>query len=300
MSNLKEIRTRLGTVVSTKQITGAMKLISAVKLRKAQDAIIQLRPYAEKLHEIIYHCNACFIISRNKLLAPRPIQRVLIILISSNRGLCGAFNINIAKAAIQVATVKFNHLYSEGKVDFICIGRKGFEYLRSKGFNVLETKNELLDNLTFENASSFIEVIIEKYRTGQYDQADLVYNSFKNAMVQKITVETFLPLKAATENSNGSKPEVISQTISDEYIIEPSTEILAEQLIPKMLRTEFYKAFIDSYASEHGARMTAMYKATDNATKLISELRLKYNKARQSSITNEIIEIVGGAESLGR
>jgi F-type H+-transporting ATPase subunit gamma len=300
MANLKEIRTRLATVISTRQITSAMKMVSAAKLRKAQDAIIQMRPYAQKLHEILFHCEACFAVADNKLLSERPVRKVLIIVISSNRGLCGSFNVNVAKSAIHLAQDRFSTQFSAGLVDFLAIGRKGAEYMRSKGYKLVDTRNELFDDLTFENSASFIEMIIEKYLSGEYDHIELVFNRFKNALMQIITNETFLPLKPEFETENLPDSKDIQDNKSGEYIIEPSNAFIVERLIPKMLKTDFYKALLDSSASEHGARMTAMHKATDNASQLITELRLTYNKARQSTITNEIIEIVGGAESLGK
>jgi F-type H+-transporting ATPase subunit gamma len=299
MANLKEIRTRLATVISTRQITSAMKMVSAAKLRKAQDAILQMRPFAQKLHEILHHCEACFAISRNKLLTERPVKRVLIVMISSNRGLCGSFNVNIAKAALEVVNEKFKGQYSTGNVDFMAIGRKAGDYFRAKGYKLKESRNDLLDNLNFENSALFSETLINKYVKGEYDHIEIVYNRFKNALMQLITYETFLPLQPLISVEEGKK-EKTHRAQDGEYIIEPSTQYIIERLIPKMLKIDFYKALLDSCASEHGARMTAMHKATDNASQLISELRLTYNKARQSAITNEIIEIVGGAESLGR
>lgn len=299
MANLKEIRTRLATIISTRQITSAMKMVSAAKLRKAQDAIIQMRPYAQKLHEILHHCEACFSTSANRLMIERPVKRVLIILISSNRGLCGAFNVNIAKTAIQVANERFKIQMLDDKVDFIAIGRKGADYLRSKGIPVTESRNDLFDDLNFNSSAAFIEGVMEKYLNGYYDHIELVYNRFRNALIQIITTETLLPLQPEGEiqTETGVHTNISPES---EFIIEPSTDFIVERLIPKMLKTDFYKALLDSSASEHGARMTAMHKATDNATQLITELKLTYNKARQSSITNEIIEIVGGAESLGK
>lgn len=298
MANLKEIRTRLATVISTRQITSAMKMVSAAKLRKAQDAILQMRPFAQKLHEILYHCEECFAISRNKLLAVRPVKKVLIVMISSNRGLCGSFNVNIAKAALELVNEKFKGQYSTDNVDFLAIGRKAGDYFRAKGYKLKESRNDLLDDLSFENSALFSETLINKYILGDYDHIEIVYNRFKNALMQLITCETFLPLQpmiSEEEETGKTHP-----AHDGEYIIEPSTQYIIERLIPKMLKIDFYKALLESGASEHGARMTAMHKATDNASQLISELRLTYNKARQSAITNEIIEIVGGAESLGR
>jgi len=299
MANLKEIRTRLATVISTRQITSAMKMVSAAKLRKSQDAIIQMRPFAQKLHDILHHCRACFSVSANPLMAERPVKRVLIIMVSSNRGLCGAFNVNIAKTAIQFANEKFKSQLLDKKVDFLAIGRKGADYMRNRGIPLVETRNDLLDDLNFDNSAAFLEKVIENFSSGYYDHVELVYNRFKNALIQIITTETFLPLQPEEEVQHEMEPREL-MPLENDYIIEPSNDYIVRRLIPKMLKIDFYKALLDSSASEHGARMTAMHKATDNATQLITKLRLNYNKARQSSITNEILEIVGGAESLGK
>ncbi len=299
MANLKEIRTRLATVISTRQITSAMKMVSAAKLRKSQDAIIQMRPFAQKLHEILHHCRACFSVFENPLMAERPVKRVLIIMVSSNRGLCGAFNVNIARSAIQIANEHFKSQLLDKKVDFLAIGKKGADYMRNRGISLVETRNDLLDDLNFDNSAAFIEKVIENFSSGYYDHVGLVYNRYKNALVQIITTETFLPLQPEQVEQHEEELRELMPSES-EYIIEPSLDYIVKRLIPKMLKIDFYKALLDSSASEHGARMTAMHKATDNATQLITELRLNYNKARQSSITNEILEIVGGAESLGK
>jgi F-type H+-transporting ATPase subunit gamma len=294
MANLKEIRTRISSVGSTKQITNALKMVSAAKLRRAQDAIIHMRPYAWKLHEILNHCQMCMPNLETPYYSHREIKRVLIVVIGTNRGLCGAFNINVAKKAISLAGKEYRALSAKNMVDIYCIGKKTEEYLRAKGCNVANTRHDLLDNLSFEMVNPFIQMLLDSFTGGTYDRIELVYNQFKNAAVQIVTHETFLPLSPAQEFSTPREIEIARHL----YIIEPSGDFMVERLMPKVLKTEFYKALLDSAASEFGARMTSMHKATDNADQLIRELRMQYNKARQSSITNEIIEIVGGAEAL--
>lgn len=296
MANLKEIRTRIESVSSTKQITNAMKMVSAAKLRKAQDAIIQMRPYAYKLHEILNHCQMCMTTSENFYTSHREIKKVLVVVIGSNRGLCGAFNINIAKKAIEILIKNYPGLLKNKMADIYCIGKKTEDYLRSKDHEPLLTRHDLLDHLSFEYSIPFIQLLIDSFTSGTYDRIELVYNQFKNAAVQIVTQETFLPLSLPEEFCSPEDMELARHT----YIIEPSMEFLIGRIMPKYLKTEFFKALLESAASEFGARMTSMHKASDNADQLIRELRLHYNKARQSSITNEIIEIVGGAEALGK
>jgi F-type H+-transporting ATPase subunit gamma len=294
MANLKEIRTRIGSVSSTKQITNAMKMVSAAKLRKAQDAIILMRPYASKLHEILEHCQMCTPNVETPFYAHREIKKVLLIVIGSNKGLCGAFNINVSKKAIDIIKNKYGELHDSGNADLYCIGKKAEEYLKSKGFKIHGTRHDLLENLSFELVNPFIESLLESFISGTYDRIELVYNQFKNAAVQVVSHDRFLPLPVPTDFCT---PEEIDIALHS-YIIEPSRDILLKRLMPKVLKTEFYKALLESVASEFGARMTSMHKASDNADQLITELRRQYNKARQSNITNEIIEIVGGAEAL--
>jgi len=294
MANLKEIRTRIESVSSTKQITNAMKMVSAAKLRKAQDAIIQMRPYAWKLHEILLHCQMCMPNKETPFYSHREVKRVLIVVIGSNRGLCGAFNINVAKKAIEISKKDFRELASQNKVDFICIGKKAEDYLKSKDYLITETRHDLLDQLSFENSIPFIQSLLDKFTGSNYDRIEIVYNQFKNAAIQIVTRETFLPLSPPQDLCTAEEIDIAKHS----YLIEPSGDFLVGRLMPKYLKTEFYKTILESVASEYGARMTSMHKATDNADQLIKELRTQYNKARQSSITNEIIEIVGGAEAL--
>lgn len=284
MANLKEIRNRISSVSSTMQITSAMKMVSAAKLKKAQDAITAMRPYAEKLTELLQNVSATLDgDAGGEFTAQREVKKVLIVAITSNRGLAGAFNTNVIKRSKEVADS-----YAGKQVDIYAIGKKGNDILR-KTNTVVENKSEIFDELTFERVSEIAEVLTEKFTSGEYDKIELIYNQFKNAATQIVQVEQFLPLAPIASDVPAS---------TGDYIFEPSKEEIVLTLIPKMLKTQLYKAIRDSFASEHGARMTAMHKATDNATELRNQLKLTYNKARQAAITNEILEIVGGAEAL--
>jgi F-type H+-transporting ATPase subunit gamma len=285
MANLKEIRNRITSVSSTMQITSAMKMVSAAKLKKAQDAITAMRPYSEKLTELLQNLSATLEGDTGGVFADqRPISRVLIVAITSNRGLCGAFNANVIK---QVKLIE--EAYAGKQVDILAIGKKGNDALR-KTANVTGNESAVFDSLTFEHVAEIAQSLMEKFAAGDYDRIELVYNHFKNAGTQVVLTEQFLPLAPmATEK--------VSATTTD-YIFEPGKEQIVLSLIPLSLKTQLYKAVRDSFASEHGARMTAMHKATDNATDLRNQLKLTYNKARQAAITNEILEIVGGANAL--
>ncbi|HLA55863.1 MAG TPA: ATP synthase F1 subunit gamma [Flavobacterium sp.] len=285
MANLKEIRNRITSVSSTMQITSAMKMVSAAKLKKAQDAITAMRPYAEKMTELLQNLSANMDSDAGgEFTTQREVKNVLIVAITSNRGLAGAFNSNVIKEARNLA----DHAYAGKKVDFITIGKKGNDILK-KNFAVVSNNNSVFDDLTFENVAAIADEVTQLFIEGKYDKIVLVYNQFKNAATQIIQAEQFLPLA----------PVVSDKPVSNvDYIYEPSKEEIVLTLIPKMLKTQLYKAIRDSFASEHGARMTAMHKATDNATELRNQLKLTYNKARQAAITNEILEIVGGAEAL--
>lgn len=290
MSNLKEIRTRVASVKSTKQITSAMKMVSAAKLKKAQDAVINLRPYAGKLHQLLFHINQSVeqegesIYSRNAI----P-NKILIVAITSNKGLCGAFNANILKQVSSLINENYIGEVKKGNVSVFSIGRKGTEFFSSKGFKILGFNNDIFDDLSFKNALPIIEGIMQKYVEKEFDKVILVYNQFKNASVQILTSDQYLPIEL---------PKDIDSEENFDYTFEPTKEYIVKELIPKSLKIQFYEALLESVAAEHGARMTAMHKATDNATALIKELQLSYNKARQAAITNEILEIVGGAEAL--
>lgn len=283
MANLKEIRNRITSVSSTMQITSAMKMVSAAKLKKAQDAITAMRPYAEKLTEILQSLSASMEGEvGGDYTSQREVNKVLIVAITSNRGLCGAFNTNVIKQVKVVA-----ESYAGKQVDVFAIGKKGNDVLR-KTHNVIENKSDVFDHLTFDNVAAISDLLSEKFISGDYDKIVVVYNQFKNAATQIVQTEQFLPLA----------PVVGATTANSDYIFEPSKEEIVLTLIPKSLKTQLYKSIRDSFASEHGARMTAMHKATDNATELRNQLKLTYNKARQAAITNEILEIVGGAEAL--
>jgi F-type H+-transporting ATPase subunit gamma len=284
MANLKEIRNRITSVQSTMQITSAMKMVSAAKLKKAQDAITAMRPYAEKLTELLQSVSATLDgDAGGEYTVQREVNKVLIVAITSNRGLCGAFNSNVIKQAKLVADN-----YSGKQVDIFAIGKKGNDVLR-KTNTVIENKSEVFDHLTFENVAEIADALTQKFVSGEYDKIEIVYNQFKNAATQIVQTEQFLPLAPIASDNPVS---------SGDYIFEPSKEEIVLTLIPKSLKTQLYKSIRDSFASEHGARMTAMHKATDNATELRNQLKLTYNKARQAAITNEILEIVGGAEAL--
>ena len=284
MANLKEIRNRISSVSSTMQITSAMKMVSAAKLKKAQDAITAMRPYAEKLTELLQNVSATLDgDAGGEYTSQREIKKVLIVTITSNRGLAGAFNTNVIKQAKEVV-----ESYVGKQADIYAIGKKGNDILR-KTNTVVENKSEIFDELTFERVAEIAEALIEKFVSGEYDKIELVYNQFKNAATQIVQTEQFLPLAPMASDVPAS---------TGDYIFEPSKEEIVLTLIPKSLKTQLYKAIRDSFASEHGARMTAMHKATDNATELRNQLKLTYNKARQAAITNEILEIVGGAEAL--
>ena len=282
MANLKEIRNRISSVSSTMQITSAMKMVSAAKLKKAQDAITAMRPYSDKLTQMLVDLSTS-VDFENIYLKPRKVNNTLVVCITSNRGLCGAFNSNVIKRCSEIAAS------SSEKVSFFCIGKKGSDIL-SKNFNVIETNNDIFDELSFENISLIGDILMNKFLSQEFDKIEIVYNKFKNAATQIVTSEQFLPI----ENNNSED----DQKDSSDYIFEPSQIEIISELIPKSLKTQLYKSVRDSYASEHGARMTAMHKATDNATELRDQLKLTYNKARQAAITNEILEIVGGAEAL--
>ena len=293
MANLKEIRERKASVASTRQITSAMKMVSAAKLKRAQDAIVQFRPYANKLQEILGSVGDSMKDDEDNLYASqREEEKILLVLVSSNRGLCGAFNANAIKATVHRALTQYDSQMMARKVHFVAIGKKGCEFLQKKGYEVIYDGSELFDDLSFDNVAALAEEIMKLFTEGEYDRVDLVYNAFKNAGTQVLTEEQFLPIKV--DDLSGDE----APAANADYIFEPSKEYIVEELIPRSLKLQFYKAILDSHAAEHGARMTAMHKATDNATELIKELGLQFNKARQAAITNEILEIVGGAEAL--
>ena len=282
MANLKEIRNRISSVSSTMQITSAMKMVSAAKLKKAQDAITAMRPYSNKLTEILQGLSSS-IDSDNKYAQKRSVKKVLIVSITSNRGLCGGFNSNIFKKSTELAS----SVYNDSDVSFVAIGKKGNDFLQ-KSFNVESNHIDIFDNLNMQSVSLIAESLMEKFVNEDFDKIDIIYNKFKNAATQVVVNEQFLPISDIEEDASNNT----------DYIFEPSKTEIIEELIPKSLKNQLFKAIRDSWASEHGARMTAMHKATDNATELRDQLKLAYNQARQAAITNEILEIVGGAEAL--
>ncbi len=284
MANLKELRSRITSVSSTMQITSAMKLVSAAKLSKAQDAITAMRPYSEKLTELLQSLSASLDADSGSAFAEqREVKKVLIVAISSNRGLAGAFNTNIVKGARAVAASK----YSDKNVEILTLGKKANDVL-SKTYTVAENNNSIFDDLKYDNVAEIAENIMQWFLDGKYDEISIVYNKFINAATQDVITEQFLPIEKFETDEN----------VNLDYIFEPEKEEIIKDLIPKSLKMQLFKAMSDSLASEHGARMTAMHKATDNATELRDALKLSYNKARQAAITNEILEIVGGAEAL--
>jgi F-type H+-transporting ATPase subunit gamma len=285
MANLKEIRSRITSVGSTMQITSAMKMVSAAKLKRAQDAIVKMRPYANKLTELLESLSAYLDSSDGGVYSTkREISKVLIVPITSNRGLCGGFNAYIIKRVHAL----INDHYKNKEISILSIGKKSSEHFLKNNFNIIGSHDELFNDLTFENVSSIADVIMKKYREGNFDKVVLVYNQFKNAATQIIMSENFLPIQSESNDTEAA----------GDYLFEPTREEIVEELIPKSLKTQMFKAILDSHAAEHGARMTAMHKATDNASELKKELTLTYNKARQAAITGEILEIVGGAEAL--
>ena len=292
MANLKAIRIRITSVKSTRQITSAMKMVSAAKLRKAQDKIVRLRPYANKLYEILVGLSQSLADSEIENVYGRTSLpgKVLIVVITSNRGLCGAFNSNVIKEVKRLIAEKYVDQYQKGNLRLLTIGKKGYDYFRKLDVPMLGEQNNLLNDLTFENVSVLAESIMKSFAEGEFDRVELVYNQFKNAAVQYLTDEVFLPVQEVSAGKLKTAPV--------DYIYEPTKEEIVKELIPKSLKIQFYKALLDSFVSEHGARMTSMHKATDNATTMIRDLTLQYNKARQAAITNAILEVVSGAEAL--
>ncbi len=293
MANLKEVRTRRGSVSSTQQITSAMKMVSAAKFRRAQNAIIGMRPYAAQLDEIVTDID-----TGGEVLTPyhavRPLKNVLLVVVTSNKGLCGAFNSNV----IKQAQARIEHYRSNATSDqparlaMITIGKRCSEFFGKRFDNVVGSYDTLLDNASFDSVATLADDIMQQFCDKKYDRVELIYNQFKNSLVQILSTEQFLPIVPDTSSKAADK------RMANDYIYEPSKEEILRQMIPLTLRSHFYRVILDSLASEHGARMNAMQKATDNATELLKELRLSYNKARQAAITNEIIEIVSGSEAL--
>ena len=292
MANLKEVRNRIASVQSTQQITKAMKMVSAAKLKRATNAIIALRPYATKLKEILENLSASLEGSSSPFIEEREPNKVLIVTVSSNRGLAGAFNMNVIKAANNLIAEKYSEQFKNGNVSIISIGKKTQDFYEKRKYNVVGNNNELYAALTFENVTKITDTIMDGFVKGEYDRVEVIYNRFRNAAVQFITTEQLLPLVKEEEFKTDAKATNV------DYILEPSKEEIVEQLIPKSIKIQLYKAVLDSHASEHGARMTSMDKATENAGELLKALKLSYNQARQAAITTELTEIVSGAAAL--
>ena len=292
MANLKEVRNRIASVTSTQQITKAMKMVSAAKLKRATNAIVELRPYANKLKEMLANLSASLEDGSSPFLQEREPKNVLIVVVSSNRGLAGAFNMNAIKTANNLISEKYNAQFKAGNVSVIGIGKKAQEYYQRRKYSVIGDNNELFNELNFLNVSKITEAIMEGFLKGEFDRVEVVYNQFKNAAVQILTSEQLLPVPKSTKKVDTSHQV--------DYILEPSQEEIVAQLIPKNIKIQLYKAVLDSHASEHGARMTAMDKATDNAGELLKALKLSYNQARQAAITTELTEIVSGAAALSK
>lgn len=292
MPSLKEVRNRIRSVQSTQQITKAMKMVAAAKLRKAQDATIQLRPYASKLNEVLGNLTSNDeVFSENPYTKVREIKNVLVVVVTSDRGLCGPFNTNVLKATISLVNEKYIELSKLGHVHYLCIGKKGLEFFIKRNQQIVSEYTTILQKLSFEVAKPAVEMVMSAFVHGKYDVVEIVYNEFKNVATQVIQKEQFLPvIPTFIENKKSNT----------DYIFEPSADYIVNDLIPKSLKIKFYKCLLESNASEHGARMTAMDKATENAGEMLKDLKITYNRSRQASITKEILEIVGGAEALAK
>jgi F-type H+-transporting ATPase subunit gamma len=290
MANLKEVKNRISSVNSTQQITKAMKMVAAAKLRRAQDSIMQMRPYAQKLGEVLDNVSAGLESGQSDFSTSRDEDSILIVAISSDRGLCGPFNSNVFKTAVQLIHTKYEAQFNSGDVQILTIGKKSLEYFKKRKYNVISEYSDMFTNLSFEKARVAADFVLKEFADEKFDKVELVYNEFKNIATQILKTDQLLPLEEASSDDSN---------LHNDYIFQPNQEVLVEQLIPKSLKVQFYKAILESNASEHGARMTAMDKATENADELLKDLKLKYNQTRQAAITTEILEIVSGAEALG-
>ena len=290
MPNLKEVKSRIQSVISTQQITKAMKMVAAAKLRRAQDNIIQLRPYASKLNGILKNVTAGVELDDNNNFGlVRDVERVLIIVVTSDRGLCGAFNSNVNKATMAHIEANYAHIHKRGDLDILPLGKKGFDFFRKKQLSMVEDYWEVFADLSFNNVTKAASFAMKQFLEGGYDRVDIIYNEFKNVATQILRTEQFLPIQ----------PEEGEIVLESDYIFQPDKESIVNDLIPKSLKTQLFRAVLESNAAEQGARMTAMDQATDNAGELLKELRLTYNRTRQAAITTEINEIVAGAQALG-
>jgi len=293
MANLKEVRGRIKSVVSTQQITKAMKMVAAAKLRRAQDKMIQMRPFAKKLSAILQNVSAG--VDEELVggyVTERELNRLLIIVVTSDRGLCGPFNTNVFKATAQHIQENYSYLQNSGDLTIFPVGRKAYDYFRKRDYDVDSKFYELFHSLDFDNARKAAEYVMGQYNLEEYDRVEIIFNEFKNVAQQILRIEQFLPIQQPEEDEYAGS---ISDT---DYILEPSKEFLVKEIVPKSLKIQFYKALLESNAAEQGARMTAMDQATDNADEILKDLRLTYNRTRQAAITKEILEIVGGAEAL--
>lgn len=306
MPSLKEVRVRIESIKSTQQITSAMKLVAASKLRRTQNAVQALAPYAKKLREILNNLSSSLEDTEEAMYSKvRPVEKVLLIVVTSNRGLCGPFNGNIIKAARQHIEENFKGINQKGNLDIYAIGKKGADFFKKNKYKVVNSNTAIFDDLTFANATVIAEELMSAYATKQYDRIEVIYNHFKNAAQQVITVEQYLPITAMpADMSIGRKSAQAMSAPQEEpkkradFIFEPEKSVLVRELIPRILKMQLYKTVLDSFTSEHGARMTAMSQATDNAREILKQLQLSYNKARQAAITKELLEIVSGAEAL--
>lgn len=286
---LKEVRNRIKSVQSTQQITKAMKMVSAAKLRRAQDSIVQMRPYAKKLQELLSNIVSSESEGGNPLAAERPVEKVLLIVITSDRGLAGAYNANVIKLAKQTIREKYSAQYAKGNVTIWSIGKKGYEHFVKNNYKVVDTHKDIFLNLTFENVQSASQAAVKAFRDKEFDAVEIVYSEFRNAATQRFVTEQFLPIPKSENAGTGVKAD---------FIFDPNKEELIAELMPKILNTQLFKAVLDANASEHGARMTAMDKASENANELLRSLKISYNRARQAAITTELTEIVSGAAAL--
>lgn len=295
MANLKEVKGRIQSVTSTQQITKAMKMVAAAKLRRAQDRIMQMRPYAEKLDGVMQNVSSAVDTQAvdNPYGQERDVGAVLLVVISSDRGLCGAFNSNIFKYTRNLIADKYSHIEASGNLHILPIGKRAYEYYKKRGYSIIDTYYDLFNSLDFDHVRVAAEHAIKSFVSQEFDQIEIIYNEFKNVATQIIRNEQFLPILSA-ESSEGKNAQNI------DFIAEPNEAFIFNEIIPKSLKIQFYKGLLESNASEHGARMTAMGQATDNAGELLKELKLTYNRTRQAAITKEILEIVGGAEALAK
>lgn len=292
MANLKEVKGRIQSVTSTQQITKAMKMVAAAKLRRAQDRIVQMRPYSQKLSGIISNLGVDMGEVQNPFAESREVQKVLLVVVTSDRGLCGAFNSSIFKSTRALIDAKYADVERAGNLTILPIGKKSYEFYKKRGYHVIGDFHLLFGHLDFVHASEAALFVLNSFVKGEYDHVDIIYNEFKNVATQIVRNEQFLPIEPSKSDDTGSS--------NRDYLFEPSKAFLYEEIIPKSLKIQFYKTLLESNASEQGARMTAMGKATDNAGELLKELKLTYNRTRQAAITKEILEIVGGAEALSQ